>query len=153
MKRKLIILVCFLNSFACINIYAQKDDIRDKIESIKLEKMTEKLSLEEPIKTAFIDKYKAFSKEMRGLVKSRAKIYKQITENVESGDGMDSLVALLLDYEKQISQKRLDFIADLQTMLTSQQIAKMIIFERKFNNEIKKILKQYQKENKKNFKE
>jgi len=148
MKRKIIILLCFLSSLVFSKLYAQTDDLRDKIENIKLEKMTAKLSLEEPAKTAFIDKYKTFSKEMRELVKSRAKVYIEITKNVESGEGMDSLVALLLDYEKQISKKRLDFVADLQTLLTSQQIAKMIIFERKFNNEIKKILKQYQKENK-----
>jgi hypothetical protein len=153
MERKIIILMCFISSIICCKLYAQKDELRDKIENIKLEKMTAKLSLEEPVKTNFIDKYKSFSKDMRGLVKNRAKVYRAITENVETGDGMDSLVSQLLDYESQISKKRLDFIADLQTLLTSQQIAKMIIFERKFNNEIKKILKEYQKENKKEFKE
>ena len=37
----------------------------------------------------------------------------------------------------------------MKSILTAQQIAKMIVFERKFNNEIKKLLKQYQKDNKK----
>lgn len=153
MKLNFIIFICLVSSLFAGNVFAQKDDIRDKIENVKLEKMTAKLELEEPVKTTFIDKYKAFSSEMRELVKSRAKVYKKINENIESGDGMDSLVTLLLDYESKINQKRLDFIADLKTLLTSQQIAKMIIFERKFNNEIKKILKQYQKENKNNFKD
>jgi len=153
MKLNYIILICFVSSVLAGNVFAQNDDIRDKIENVKLEKMTAKLELEEPVKTSFINKYKAFSSEMRELVKNRAKVYKKINENIESGEGMDSLVTLLLDYESKINQKRLDFIADLKTLLTSQQIAKMIIFERKFNNEIKKILKQYQKENKKNFKD
>jgi len=153
MKLNFIIFICFVSSLIGNNIFAQKDDIRDKIENVKLEKMTAKLSLEEPDKSAFIEKYKTFSAEMRELVKSRAKVYKEMTANVDSGESLDSLVVLLLDYESRISKKRLDFITDLQTMLTSQQIAKMIIFERKFNNEIKKILKQYQKENKKNFKD
>ena len=153
MKLNFIIFICFVSSLIGNNIFAQKDDIRDKIENVKLEKMTAKLSLEEPGKSAFIEKYKTFSAEMRELVKSRAKVYKEMTANVDSGESLDSLVVLLLDYESRISKKRLDFITDLQTMLTSQQIAKMIIFERKFNNEIKKILKQYQKENKENFKD
>jgi hypothetical protein len=72
-----------------------------------------------------------------------------MTENIESGDGLDSLVAQVLDYEKQISDKREEFINDMKSMLTAKQIAKMIVFERKFNNEIKKLLKQYQKDNKK----
>jgi len=86
---------------------------------------------------------------MRELNKKRAKAYKQMTENLDSGEGLDSLVNQLLDYEQQINDKREAFVADMKTILTSQQIAKMIVFERKFNNEIKKLLKQYQKDNKK----
>jgi hypothetical protein len=148
MNRFLIILICFsFLSFSNI-IYSQNDDIRDKIEDIKLEKLTAKLNLDETTKTTFIDKYKSFSKAMRELNKKRAKTYKLMTENVESGTGLDSIVSKLIEYENAITQMRTDFIADIQSMLNAQQIAKMIIFERKFNNEIKKILKQYQKENK-----
>lgn len=126
-----------------------QDDFRDKIEDIKLEKLTKKLELDETTKTGFIDKYKAFSKTMRELNRGRAKAYKLMTENIESGDGLDSIVSQVLDYEKQISDKREEFINDMKSMLTARQIAKMIVFERKFNNEIKKLLKQYQKDNKK----
>ncbi|HEY3249683.1 MAG TPA: hypothetical protein VGK25_01065 [Ignavibacteria bacterium] len=153
MKRNFTILLCFIGIAFCSDVFSQNDDIRDKIEDIKLDKMTTKLSLDETTKDSFIDKYKAFSKDMRELNRKRAKAYKEMTENVESGTGLDTTVNKLLEYEKEINQKRTDFIADLKSMLTSQQIAKMIIFERKFNNEIKKILKQYQKENRKNFKE
>jgi len=150
MSKYILILIVF--SFLSLGgnkLFSQSDDIRDKIEDIKLDKMTEKLSLDETAKTLFIEKYKSFSKEQRDLNRKRAKTYKLITENVESGNGLDSLLDLLIDYENDINKKRIEFIKDMETILTSQQIAKMIIFERKFNNEIKKILKQYQKENKK----
>ncbi len=153
MSRFLIIIINFAILLFSSNIYSQYDDIRDKIEDIKLEKLTAKLSLDETTKTAFIDKYKTFSKSMRELNQKRAKTYKLMTENVESGNGLDTIVSKLIEYENEITQKRKDFISDIQSMLTPQQIAKMIIFERKFNNEIKKILKQYQKENKKEFRE
>jgi hypothetical protein len=143
------LLLAFLVMAVSPKMILSQDDFRDKIEDIKLEKLTKKLELDESIKAAFIDKYKTFSKSMRELNKSRAKAYKLMTENIESGSGLDSLVNLVLDYESQISQKREDFIADMKSMLTSQQIAKMIVFERKFNNEIRKLLKQYQKDNKK----
>ncbi len=129
-------------------VFAQ-DDIREKIQEIKLEKLTKKLELDETTKSTFIEKYKAFSTSIKELNKKRAKAYKLMTENIESGDGLDSIVNQLLDYEAQINQKREDFAADMKSILTSQQIAKMIVFERKFNNEIKKLLKQYQKDNKK----
>jgi len=149
MHKFILILICFIAFSICENcLFAQSDDIRDKIENIKLDKMTEKLSMDETTKTSFVEKYKAFSKDFRDLNKKRAKTYKQITENVESGIGLDSLLDLLIEYENEINKKRIDFVTDLKSILTSRQIAKMIIFERKFNNEIKKILKQYQKENK-----
>jgi hypothetical protein len=37
-------------------------------------------------------------------------------------------------------------------MLNAKQIAKMIVFERKFNAEIKKLIKERRKDNKGNFK-
>lgn len=126
-----------------------QDDFREKIQEIKLEKLTKKLELDETTKSTFTEKYKAFSTSIKELNKKRNKAYKLMTENIESGDGLDSIVNQLLDYEAQINQKREDFVTDMKAILTSQQLAKMIVFERKFNNEIKKLLKQYQKDNKK----
>ncbi len=142
----LIILAAVILSFK--PVFSQ-DDFREKLQEIKLEKLTKKLELDETTKSAFLDKYKSFSSDMRELNKKRAKAYKQMTENLESGEGLDTLVSQLLDYEQQINDKRESFVADMKTILTPKQIAKMIVFERKFNNEIKKLLKQYQKDNKK----
>lgn len=150
MIKTYLILFCAMFSFcgSSITLFAQ-DGFREKIEDIKLEKLTSKLDLDETTKETFIDKYKSFSKSMRQLNQKRAKAYKLMTENIESGNGLDTLVANLLLYESEISDKRSEFVNDMTTILTSQQIAKMIIFERKFNGEIKKLLKQYQKNNKK----
>lgn len=126
-----------------------QDDIRDKIEDIKLDKLTKKLELDETTKASFIDKYKLFSKSMRELNIKRAKTYKLMTENIESGNGLDSIVNQVIENEKEINLKREEFVSEMQSMLSAQQLAKMIVFERKFNNEIKKLLKQFQKDNKK----
>lgn len=130
------------------SIYSQ-DGFREKIEDIKLEKLTAKLELDQTTKETFVEKYKTFSKSMRLLNQKRAKAYKLMTENIESGNGLDTIVAELLVNESEISDKRTEFVNDMTTILTSQQLAKMIIFERKFNSEIKKLLKQYQKNNRK----
>ncbi len=125
-----------------------QDDFREKLQEIKLEKLTAKLELDENTKTVFIEKYKLFTSEMKTLNKKRAKTYKLMTENIESGNGLDSIVDQLLDCEEQINAKREAFVDDMKTILSARQIARMIIFERKFNNELKKLLKQYQKDNK-----
>src|SRR5512145_2060473 len=114
MKRIFTIFIFIISISFCDFVYSQNDDIRDKIEDIKLDKMTTKLSLDETTKASFIDKYKAFSKEMRELNRKRAKAYKEMTENVETGNGLDTTVNKLLEYEQQINQKRTDFIADLK---------------------------------------
>lgn len=145
-KYKIMLLLLF---FAFLNPVYSQDDFREKLQEIKLEKLTKKLDLDETVKSSFVDKYKEFSADMRELNRKRAKTYKLMTENIESGNGLDSLVNQLLDNENQIDTRREEFIADMKTILTAKQIAKMIIFERKFNNEIKKLLKQYQKDNKK----
>ena len=153
MKNIYAVLVLTFAIFTIKESYGQDDNIRDKIEDIKLEKMAKKLEMDETTKSQFIDKYKAFSKEMRELTRKRAKTYKEMAQKIEGGQGLDSLVDQLLDYENTITQKRKEFIAEMRSMLTSRQIAKMIIFERRFNNELKKLLKQYQKENKGNFRD
>ena len=146
-KYKIIIIAFFLITASGIS-FAQ-DDFREKIEDVKLEKLTKKLELDDSKKSDFIDKYKAFSKNMRTLNQKRAKTFKLMTQNIESGDGLDTLVDKLIEYEYEINQAREDFVAEMKAMLTSQQLAKMIVFERRFNNEIKKLLKDYQKNNKK----
>lgn len=146
-KYKILIIAFFLIAASGISI--AQDDFREKIEDVKLEKLTKKLELEGTNKTDFIDKYKAFSKSMRSMNLKRAKTFKLMTQNIESGNGLDTLVDKLIEYENQINQAREDFVAEMKAMLTSQQLAKMIVFERRFNSEIKKLLKDYQKNNKK----
>lgn len=145
-KYKFILLALFLTM--CSGLVFSQDDIRDKIEDIKLDKLTKKLELDETAKSTFIDKYKSFSKSMRELNKKRAKTYKLMTENIESGNGLDTLVAQVLENEKEVTMKREEFVNEMKSMLTAQQLAKMIVFERKFNTEIKKLLQQFQKNNK-----
>jgi len=145
---KILVLLLFFGIVSIKPAYAQ-DDFREKLQEIKLEKLTKKLELDDNTKSIFIDKYKAFASDMKDLNKKRAKTYKLMTENIESGNGMDSIVNQLLDYEEQINNKRESFVMDMKSILTSQKIAKMIVFERKFNSEIKKLLKQYQKNNNK----
>ena len=133
----------------CKCAYAQNgDDIRDKIEKIKLEKMVKKMDLDESTAETFKEKYKTFSADLRELTKKRARVYLEMTQNIESGNGLDSLLNEILSIESQIDQKRLDFISDLKTFLTAKQIAVMIVFERKFNMQLKKLLQDYRKLNK-----
>jgi len=125
--------------------FAQNNDIREKIERIKLEKMIKKMDLDDQTASAFKDKYQDFSKNIRDLNQKRAKAFAELNKSIESGTGTDSLLNTVLDYENQITQARKDFVEDLKSILTAKQIAIMIIFERRFNAELKKLIGQYMK--------
>jgi uncharacterized membrane protein YebE (DUF533 family) len=53
--------------FLMSNLSLAQDDFREKIEEVKLEKLTKKLELDDNTKENFIEKYKSFSKTMRTL--------------------------------------------------------------------------------------
>ena len=142
----MIFIALVIVQFGAGRLYAQ-DDIRDKIEKVKLEKMVKKMDLDESTAASFKDRYKLFSKTLRELNQKRAKTYLLMTQNIEGGSGLDSLVDQLITIESDIYQQRLSFVSDLKAMLSAKQLAIMIVFERKFNTELKKLLKEYRKEN------
>src|SRR5260221_8779102 len=116
-----------------------KEDFRDKIEKIKLEKMIKKMDLNDATAVSFKEKYKSFSGNIRELNKKRLNLYLDMTQNIETGSGLDSLLEQSISIESQINQEKLNFVTDLKSILTSKQIIVMIIFERKFNNQLQKL--------------
>jgi hypothetical protein len=142
-----LITVFFISSFS---IYSQNknDDFREKIENIKIDKLIKKLELDDKTASLFTDKYKAYAKDIRELNIKRLKAYKKMIDNLESGSGLDTLVDQLMNYESEINDKREEFAGELKIMLTPKQMAIMIVFEKKFNNEIRKLLREYKQNNK-----
>jgi hypothetical protein len=133
----------------CTYGQVKNDGIRDKIEKIKMEKLINKLGLDDMTAEVFTQKYKNFVSVIKDLNQKRVKTYKLMIENLQSGNGLDTLVDQLLDYESKIAKERDNFAADLKTILTPKQIATMIVFERKFNAQLKKILQNYKNRNNK----
>lgn len=156
LNMKKILLSCFIFALFCLSsVRAQdgKDDFREKVEKIKLEKLISKLELDSVTALTFTEKYKAYTKEAKELNKKRVELYKQMVQNIESGDNLDAIIQQLIDSEKEINQKKLAFSDELRIILTAKQFAKMILFERKFQNEIRKLLKDQRKEDRKEKKE
>jgi hypothetical protein len=146
----LIILFGILLFFALTFEAKAQNDFGDRIEKIKLDKMIKKLNLDENTTQTFTERYKSFSSKIRELNKKRFNAYKLMVENLESGSGLDTLVSQVISYEEEIISERVNFAEDMKTLLTTKQVATMIIFERKFNNEIRKLLKDFKKGNKGN---
>ena len=128
--------------------YAQgkDDDLREKIQKIKLEKLVKRIELDSVTAVSFKDKYLNYTKELREINKKRVNVYIDMVQSIESGSGLDTLVDQLITLENQMNEMKTNFTAELRNMLTPKQFATMIIFERKFANELKKLLKDYKKD-------
>lgn len=144
-----IILFLLTAGFLSISVpsYAQDNDdgFREKIQRIKLDKLVKRLELDSSIAVTFKEKYLNYAKELRELNKKRINVYIDIVQNIESGEGLDTLVDQLIKLENCMNEMKMDFTTELRSMLTPKQFATMIIFERKFANELKKLLKDYKK--------
>ena len=142
MKKIILITLFCLSAGYCS---AQSDDFRSKVEKIKLEKLVNKLELDKSSEDVFIQKYKDFHKSIGESNQKRAKIVKQIEKNLDNGSSLDTLVNEMFDVEQEITSKRKAFAEDLKSVLSSKQMARMIIFEKNFALELRKILKEYRK--------
>jgi hypothetical protein len=154
MNRKITILIYIFLASLLLSSYDllcqnNDDEFREKVENIKIEKLIKRLELDDNTASVFTDKYKSYSKEIKELNRKRLKTYKLMVENLESGNGLDTLVNLVIEYENEFNQKRQDFAGVLKSLLTPKQMAVMIVFEKRFNNEIRKLLREYRKENRK----
>jgi hypothetical protein len=147
-----IITFFFLVFIVSISVYSQSDttNFRELVEKIKIEKMVNKMGLDKSTEQLFIERYKIFSGEIKNLNKQRNKLIKKIERSIDNENELDSLLDMILEIEQNITTKRKEFKTDLKTFLTNKQIATMLIFERHFAIELRKLIKEYKKENKKN---
>jgi hypothetical protein len=150
MKIKITVLLIFILIFSGFDrdVFAQEngDDLKDRVEKIKLDKLIKKLDLDSITALTFKEKYKNYSKEIKILNKKRVVLYLDMAQNIESGNGLDTIVNRLLEIEKEIFDKKIKFTEELQQIFSARQIATMIIFERKFASELKKLLKEQKRD-------
>lgn len=149
-KLKLCFFVIILFSIFVAVAYSQdrQNDFSGKIEKIKLSKLLIKLDMDSATTEVFKDKYKDYSRTVKELTKQRVQHYKGMVRNLDSGDSLDIYLDRIIKTESEIDDNKIEFLNDLRTILTSKQIATMIIFERKFNNQVKKLMQDLQKDKK-----
>lgn len=113
---------------------------REKIEQLEKIKLIEALDMDEQTTLKFF----ARRNESRDKIDRLNDSLETITDNLESkiskGDqsGYKVLVNKYLDIQKQIASEHSQFINSLYDILTNQQVAKLIVFEKRFREEIRK---------------
>ncbi len=121
----------------------------DRIESWKKVRMLESLKLEEDQSVKFIAKYNKHQDAMHEYEKARNDLVDKLDTQSKSDAGDEEYIQTfnaLLEIDKKISGERIRFLAELKELLSNKQIAQFIVFERNFAQELRKAVRDVQRE-------
>ena len=120
-------------------------DAFKKIEELEKIKLIDVLGLNEETTLRFFARRSEYKNSQADLMKSGSKLLDQMDDIVKKDNDPTNLEykKLIDEYmgiETKIVQNRVNFISSLSDILTYQQISKLLIFEKKFRDEIRQML-------------
>jgi hypothetical protein len=132
MAKKILLLLIIALCFN-ISLKAQEDttftNSRIKLRKVIKEKLMEKLNIDDATANVFIKLFNEQKKSIGDYNKEKRQIFKSIEENPNSGD-VSGKISTLLDIDDKINKSHRDFITELGKILTPQQIAQSLIFQK-----------------------
>ena len=119
--------------------------MRDKVDQLEKIKLIETLEMDEETTLRFFSRRSEHRTKMEKLTEQADEIIMQMEVIFKSGKvyteaELQSLIVEANSIHKQIVQTKSDFINSLDDILTTEQIAKLIIFERRFKNELRRVM-------------
>ncbi|MBK7629675.1 MAG: hypothetical protein IPJ23_02970 [Ignavibacteriales bacterium] len=141
-----LLMILFLAAFT----YPQKmkEKIRqnkNKLEQLEKVKLIESLDLSEDAAVRFFSRRNESRNEIAALEDKADDLLVEIEDTFNSNDRnieakQKQLVSEFLKTKDLSDQMRNQFIKSLDDILTTKQIAKLVVFEKKFRDEIRKVL-------------
>lgn len=121
---------------------------RERVLEFKKVRLLEILKLDEQNSVKFLNKYTKFSNELDQLELEREKVVNEIEVKLKRGDkeGYDKSIQELLELAKKEYEMRVNFYKELKDVLTEQQIAQVVVFERNFRREFMNAIRDIQRE-------
>jgi Spy/CpxP family protein refolding chaperone len=119
-----------------------KKNFREKLMNVKKDKLMEKMNIDETTADKIFDVVGETIDVIRGYNKQKRTTYQYIEQNPDASD-LDSKINELLDLDIQIANAKKEQYNKLKEFLTPKQIAKAYIFNRKFDQEIRKKIKDF----------
>jgi Spy/CpxP family protein refolding chaperone len=125
------------------------EDRMHRVEQFKKIRLMEVLKLKDEESIRFFSRYDKFEDELRGLERERNRIIDDLDSLLkQDGKGeayqkdFDELVAL----GQKVADARMRFYNEIRGILTPQQVAKVIVFERDFGKELRDIIQDVRRE-------
>jgi hypothetical protein len=130
---KKIMLLIFISLCFNFGINAQEDttltNSRNKLRKVIKEKLMDKLSIDDATANKFIKLFNEQKKTIGDYNKEKRQLFKSIEDNPNAGD-VSNKISTLLDIDDKINKARREFINDLGKILTPQQIAQALVFQK-----------------------
>ncbi|MCX8105585.1 MAG: hypothetical protein N3D80_06925 [Ignavibacterium album] len=116
-----------------------------KIEQLEKVKLIEALNLTEDQSVRFFARRNEHRKEIEKLEMRSEELIRQMEDRLDEPTDKNlseqkKLLNEFLDIRIQIENKRKQFILSLNDILSQEQITKLVVFEKRFRDEIRKIL-------------
>lgn len=121
----------------------RKQRMENRIEKLEQMKLIESLVLDEETTLKFFARRSEHQNEMKTLQQKASDKLLQIEELMNKNVSEQELQKKIAEYsliENNIHNERSKFISTLNDILTAEQIAKLLIFEKKFKQEIKDVI-------------
>jgi len=147
---KVLFFTASLIIFASMQSFSQRHDnpphrMRDKLNQLEKIKLIEVLEMNEETTLRFFSRRNEHQTKIDELTKRADEIITQMEVIFKAGkvyteEELKSLVEEANTNHTEIVQAKSDFINSLDDILTTEQIAKLIIFERRFKDELKRAM-------------
>lgn len=140
----LLILIFSLSQFAQKGRW-QDEEAREKVEQLEKIKLIESLELNEETTLRFFARRTEHSKQQEDIQKKILKNIDDLELIFKSGrvvtvDEIKKSISEINSLQLQFDKNRVDFINSLSDIMSYEQIAKLIIFEKRFKNELRKLI-------------
>ena len=118
---------------------------RYKLEQLEKIKLIESLDMNEETSIKFFSRRNDFKKEIQELEQKLEAIFAELeksfnSESKNQTENQKRLISETLKTRESIEMNRNQFISSLNDILTVEQISKLIVFEKKFKDEIRQVL-------------
>ena len=119
--------------------------LMQKIEKVKHEKLRETLNLDDESAKKFFDMYKPAEHDIIGLVKQRNEEERRLVQltqgDFKDGD-VDPTIANIKSLNDKIEQRYGNLNDQLKSVLNPRQRAKLLVFEHEFNRRVREKIRQ-----------
>ncbi len=115
-----------------------------RVEQLKKLRMQESMALDEETSIRFFARYNEHQEDLRKVGKKRADLIDGLEALIRKNATESELDARLKEISKvegQVIEVRLKFIEKLGDILTKDQIARYVVFERNFNQDLRDLMR------------